>query len=274
MWQLLQRRGLVEACDISQAPDALAEAEPVLAGLTAAAVVGTSAVGPRAGARLRRGGDPDAVVAPPPAGPRHARLDGFDVHANLVVPPRDRQQLERVCRCALRPPIAQDRLHLTPDGQVVLALHHRWSDGTTHLMFDPLELLERLAALTLRPAQGHPEQRRGMTPRPRINLVLYHGVFAPHARYRARIIAAASGDPGVATTAAPAGGGAPGACSGPAHRAPGQPCGPPGLRPPAADSVAPAAPPPRQTSSDWGGSSWAQLMRRSLDRPINCTQHR
>jgi hypothetical protein len=167
----------------------------------------------------------------------------------------------------LRPPIAQDRLHLTPDGQVVLVLRHRWSDGTTHLMFDPLELLEHLAALSLRQAQAHPERSRGVTPRPRINLVLYYGVFAPHARHCARVVAApASGDPGVATTAAPArgGGGAPGACSGPAHRTPGQPCGPPGLRQPAADSVAPAAPPPHQTSSDWGGSSWAQLMRRSF----------
>jgi hypothetical protein len=85
--QLLQRRGLVDTCDTSQAPDALAEAEPVLAGITAASVVGTSAVGPRAGARLRRGGDPDAVVARPPPGPRHARLDGFDLHANLVCAP-------------------------------------------------------------------------------------------------------------------------------------------------------------------------------------------
>jgi hypothetical protein len=150
----------------------------------------------------------------------------------------------------LRPPIAQDRLHLTPDGQVVLALRHRWSDGTTHLMFDPLELLERLAALT---------------PRPRINLVLYYGVFAPHARHRARVVAApASGDPGVATTAAPARGRAPGACSRPAHRTPGQPCGPPGLRQPAADSVAPAATLAGQPSSDWGGASWAQLMKRSF----------
>ena len=38
---------------------------------------------------------------------------------------------------------------------------HRWADGTTHLRFDPLELLERLAVLT---------------PRPRVNLILYHGV--------------------------------------------------------------------------------------------------
>jgi hypothetical protein len=48
------------------------------------------------------------------------------------------------CRYALRPTVAQDRLHLTDEGQVVLRLQHPWSDGTTHLLFDPLELLERL----------------------------------------------------------------------------------------------------------------------------------
>ena len=73
--------------------------------------------------------------------------------------------------------MAQDRFRLTPEGQVVLRLRHPWSDGTTHLVFDPVELLERLAVLTLRQAQGHPEQRRGMIPRPRINLILYHGVL-------------------------------------------------------------------------------------------------
>jgi hypothetical protein len=41
-------------------------------------------------------------------------------------------------------------------------------------VFEPLELLEKLAALT---------------PRPRINLVLYHGVLAPHAGWRARVVA-------------------------------------------------------------------------------------
>ena len=42
---------------------------------------------------------------------------------------------------------------------MVLELRHRWADGTTHVIFDPLE---RLAALT---------------PRPRINLLLYYGVL-------------------------------------------------------------------------------------------------
>jgi hypothetical protein len=41
-------------------------------------------------------------------------------------------------------------------------------------LIHPVELLERLAALT---------------PRPRINLVLHHGVLAPHSRWRARAVA-------------------------------------------------------------------------------------
>jgi uncharacterized protein YbaR (Trm112 family) len=56
---------------------------------------------------------------------------------------------------------------------VVLTLKTPWADGTRQLVFEPLTLLERLAALT---------------PRPRINLVLYHGVLAPHAGWRARVV--------------------------------------------------------------------------------------
>jgi hypothetical protein len=40
---------------------------------------------------------------------------------------RERARLERLCRYALRPPIAQERLHLTPEGQVILDLRHRWA---------------------------------------------------------------------------------------------------------------------------------------------------
>lgn len=60
------------------------------------------------------------------------------------MPARDRARLERTCRYALRPPVADDRIRLTETGQVRLALRHRWRDGTTHLLFDPIELLERL----------------------------------------------------------------------------------------------------------------------------------
>lgn len=92
-----------------------------------------------------------------------------------MVPAGSRDRLERLCRYALRPPVGQDRLQLMPDGKAVLELRRRWTDGTTHLVFDPVELLERLAALT---------------PRPRINLILYHGVLAPRAAWRRAVVPA------------------------------------------------------------------------------------
>ena len=141
-----------------------------------ALVQGRLALGERAGAAVRRGGASAELLAlaPQGLGPCHARRNGFDLHAGVVVPPRDRARLERLCRYALRPPIAQERLHLTPEGQVILDLRHRWADGTTYLVFEPLELLERLASLT---------------PRPRINLLLYYGVLGARSAWRSRIAA-------------------------------------------------------------------------------------
>jgi len=66
------------------------------------------------------------------------------------------------------------RLHRTAKGEIWLALRHRWADGTTHLRFDPLELLERLAVLT---------------PRPRVNRILYYEVLAPRAAWRRAVAA-------------------------------------------------------------------------------------
>ena len=64
-------------------------------------------------------------------------------------------------------------MRVTDDGQVRLALRHRWTDGTTHVSFAPVELLGRLAVLV---------------PRPRINLILYHGVLGPRAAWRSAVV--------------------------------------------------------------------------------------
>jgi hypothetical protein len=148
----------------------------VLAGLAAASVQGRVALGPRAGARVQRHGDAPDDVEPITPGPCHAQLGGFDLHAGIVTRAGQRDRLERLCRYALRPPIAEDRLRIDCDGAVWLTLRHQWADGTTHLKFDPVELLEPLPVLT---------------PRPRINLVLYDGVLAPRAPWRAEIVASA-----------------------------------------------------------------------------------
>jgi hypothetical protein len=51
-----------------------------------------------------------------------------------------------------RPPLVQDRLQLRADGRVLVMLKTAWHDSTSQLLFVPLESLEKLAALTPRPA--------------------------------------------------------------------------------------------------------------------------
>ena len=70
---------------------------------------------------------------------RLTRDDVGDVVA--VVARRIARLLERLCRYALRPPIAEDRLRRDTDGNVRLTLRHQWADGTTYLKFEPVELL-------------------------------------------------------------------------------------------------------------------------------------
>src|SRR5207245_11531364 len=48
-------------------------------------------------------------------------LEGFDLHANITVGADDRAGLERLSRYVLRPPVAQDRIELTPEGRVLVA---------------------------------------------------------------------------------------------------------------------------------------------------------
>jgi hypothetical protein len=115
-----------------------------------------------------------------PAGPRCARLEGFSLHADVAVRAHRRDQLEHLCRYLLRPPLALERLTESSGGQLLYPLRRPWSDGSTALLLDPLELLERLAALV---------------PAPRRPLLAYHGVLAPHAAWRAALVRApAPGD--------------------------------------------------------------------------------
>jgi hypothetical protein len=144
-----------------------------LAALAAASVQGAVALGPRPGARVPRTGaglEADDAV---PSGPCHAQANGFSLHAALVVPAGQRARLERVCRYALRPPVATERLARTADGQVWLRLRAPWRDGTTGFLFDPMDFLGRLAVLV---------------PRPRVNLMLYYGVLGARSAWRADVV--------------------------------------------------------------------------------------
>jgi hypothetical protein len=168
--RLLVRRGLL--CD--DAGDGLDESQvPPLHALYAASVRQRVAMGRRAGATVLRLGDALTAKPAPPKGRRQARLGGFDLHANTSVRAKNRPKLERLCRYLLRPPVAEDRLSLAPDGTVLVRLKTPWRDGTSHIALQPLELLEKLAALI---------------PRPYVNLIVYHGVLAPKAKWRREVV--------------------------------------------------------------------------------------
>jgi hypothetical protein len=170
--RLLTRRQLEPAAD-SAPPDPLSEISPVLAGIVSASVQSRVALGPRAGARVRRLGDEPDLGHATSRGPRQAQLEGFDLHANVWVPPHDRARLDQLCRYLLRPPLAQDRVRLRADGRLLVDLKTVWRDATAPLLFEPIEFMEKLAAII---------------PRPAVNLLIYHGVLAPHARTRSPVV--------------------------------------------------------------------------------------
>jgi hypothetical protein len=171
--RLLVRRGFGSDED-SPELNPLEQEQPLLATLYGASVRGRVATGHRGGQRVQRLGDrietEDIEVSP---GERCASVGGISLHANVCVPARDRNRLERLCRYVARPPVASERLSQQPDGRLVYQLRRRWRDGTTHMVFEPLEFMEKLAALV---------------PRPRSHMVRYHGVLAPRSRWRDLVV--------------------------------------------------------------------------------------
>jgi hypothetical protein len=102
-----------------------------------------------------------------------AKNSGFSLHAGVTVPGTERKKLEKLCRYIARPAIALERLRLNSSGQVVYSLKKPYSDGTTHIVMKPLELLEKIAAII---------------PRPRVHLTRFHGILAPHDKHRKLVV--------------------------------------------------------------------------------------
>jgi hypothetical protein len=102
-----------------------------------------------------------------------ATNSGFSLHAGVAIVGNEREKIEKLCRYIARPAIALERLCLNQRGQVVYTLKKPHSDGTTHIVMTPIDLLERLAAIV---------------PRPRVHLTRFAGVFAPHFKYRSMVV--------------------------------------------------------------------------------------
>jgi hypothetical protein len=155
--------------------------EPELGALYNASMMGRIATGPNAGRRVNTIGQTTAVMDSgedesfQSGTVRCAQVSGFSVHAGVGIRAEDRKGLERLCKYASRPPVATERLEQLPDGRLSYRLKTPWRNGTTHVTFEPQELLEKLAVLI---------------PAPRLNLTRFHGVLAPAAKWRASIVPA------------------------------------------------------------------------------------
>jgi len=107
------------------------------------------------------------------SGPMGATLAGFSLHAGTYIRVEDRERLETLCRYLLRPPVSEKRLNRRNNGDVLLELKSEWSDGTRAMCFTPHEFIEKLIAII---------------PPPRIHGVRFHGVLAPSAEDRKKVV--------------------------------------------------------------------------------------
>ena len=136
-----------------------------------ASLAGASALGDVASLPVRRFQVIGGKSYPLP--PLCAACLGYNLHAGVRIAEHDRTALERMSRYLLRPPLPKGRLEERSDGKLLLKLKKRWSDGTTALLFEPVELLARLAA---------------MLPKPGSNAISYHGVIGARAAWRREVV--------------------------------------------------------------------------------------
>jgi len=176
--RFLERQGLLERDAENSYLDAQVMDEGPMNQLLGSSITYRIAVGPQAGRKVF------SLQTLPVSDPQEALSDtvgkvaGFSLHAGVAAKADERKKLERLCRYISRPAISERRLSLTPNGNIRYQLKTPYRDGTTHVIFEPLDFIARLAALV---------------PKPRVNLTRYHGVFAPNSRYRGRVTKAMRG---------------------------------------------------------------------------------
>ncbi len=100
------------------------------------------------------------------------KVGGFSLHAGVAAEAHEGAKLERLCRYIARPAISEKRLSISLQGRVRYQLKTPWRNGTTHVEWDPVDFIAKLAALV---------------PPPRAHLTRFHGVFAPNANLRAQL---------------------------------------------------------------------------------------
>jgi hypothetical protein len=98
---------------------------------------------------------------------------GFNLHASLTLAAEDDLGRERLCRYGLRPPFSLSRLRVLRDGRISYRVKKSSRRVSRCRIMTPVECIARLCALV---------------PPPRYPLTRFHGVLAPRAKLRPRIV--------------------------------------------------------------------------------------
>ncbi len=171
----LERQGLLErdTGNIHLTPEAMdASNEDLSNQLFGSSITYRIAVGPQQGRKVFTLQTLPDCESDNPFSSSAGEVAGFSLHAGVATRVNERTKLERLCRYITRPAVSTKRLSLTRNGRIRYELKTPWRNGTTHVIFEPLDFVARLVALI---------------PKPRVNLTRFHGVFAPNSKYRALV---------------------------------------------------------------------------------------
>ena len=100
-----------------------------------------------------------------------AKASGFSLHAGVSAKANQGGKVERLCRYIARPAISMHRLDRLSDGRICYELKTPYKNGTTHVVFEPLDFIARLASLV---------------PKPRVHLTRFHGVLHQTASFEGK----------------------------------------------------------------------------------------
>lgn len=174
----LERRGLLERDEDSSYLTLDGLDEDPMQDIHSRSVTYRIAMGPQRGRKVFT----LQTIPPKPDLPsgsdRVAKLAGFSLHAGIAAKAHQRDKVERLCRYIARPAVSEKRPSLTSTGKVRYELKTPYRNGTTHVIFEPVDFIARLAALV---------------PKPRVNLTRFHGVFAPNSKHRIHVTPAKRG---------------------------------------------------------------------------------
>jgi hypothetical protein len=154
--------------------------EDALSPIAAMSISHKAAFGERGGGNLKRYGIKKIEVDPEGNDPFSVNVDGFSLNARVGIWGKEKEKLEKLIRYMARGPVATERLTECFPNTLLYRMKTPWKDGTTHVSFSYLDFIARLVALI---------------PPPKMNMVRYHGVFAPNFKDRGLVVPEPKADP-------------------------------------------------------------------------------